>query len=222
MVRRRSPWRGWWCGCWLYAVRRRALCRTAASRGQLADVVEEDGPLELVELRGVHRDLGEEGIGHEDSCLVVAARVGVAEQSGDVHLEGLRQPVERGERRHGLAVLDLRDVGAGDVHAGGELTLREIADVTQIANGGGDLQAVVGSCRGGDERQRRGSRFGLLDLEAFVAAAAQGVRCAELHQTAMITTQYLTLFDGCHHSCHIVCSGRTQSKDRGTCPITEQ
>ena len=46
------------------------------------------------------------------------------------------------------------------------------------------------------------SRFGLFNLEALVAAAAQSVRCPKLHQAAMITTQDLTLFDGCHHSCH--------------------
>jgi hypothetical protein len=46
--------------------------------GELANVVEEDGALQVVELRGVHGDLGEEGIGHEDRGLVAMARVGIA------------------------------------------------------------------------------------------------------------------------------------------------
>ncbi len=179
-----------------------SLGGAAAAGGEFANVIEEDGALQGVELRGVGGDLGEEGIGHEDRGLVAMAGVGVAQQGGDVDLEGPGETIERGQGRHGLAVLDLGDVGAGDAHAGGELTLREIAHVAQIANGCGYLQAAFycGGC--GDECQRSGSRFGLFDLEAFVAAAAQRVGCAKLHQAAMVTTQDLTLFDGCHHGCH--------------------
>ena len=102
-------------------------------------MVEEDGTLKLVELRGVHGNLGEEGIGHEDRGLVAMAGVGVSQEGGDVDLKGTGEAVERREGRHGLAILDLRDVGAGNAHAGGELPLREIAHVAQIANGGGYL-----------------------------------------------------------------------------------
>ena len=59
-----------------------------------------------------------------DRCLVAMARVGVAQQGGYVDLKGPRQTVERREGRHCFAVLDLRDVGARDAHAGGELPLR--------------------------------------------------------------------------------------------------
>jgi hypothetical protein len=183
-------------------LRERCLGSATTACGELANVVEEDGALQIVELRGVHGDLGEEGIGHEDRGLVAMARVGVAQESGDVDLEGTGEPVERGEGRHGFAVLDLRDVGAGHTHAGCELPLREVAHVAQVSNGGGDLEAALLSYWGGDECQWCGSRFGLFDLKAFVAAAAQSVRCPKLHQAAMVTTQDLTLFDGCHHSCH--------------------
>src|SRR5882757_9278322 len=98
-------------------------------------MVEEDGTLQGVELRGVGRDLGEEGDGHENGRLVAVAGGGVAQQGRDIDWQGPGQPIERGQRRHGLAVLDLRDVGARHVHAGGELTLREIAHVAQITNG---------------------------------------------------------------------------------------
>jgi len=135
-------------------------------------VIEEDGPLQIVELRGVHGDLGEERIGHEDRGLVAMARVGVSQEGGDVDLEGLGEAVERREGRHGFAVLDLRNVGAGHSHARGELPLREVAHVAQVSNGGSDLKAALLCDRGGDECQWCGSRLRLFDLETFVAAAA--------------------------------------------------
>lgn len=124
----------------------------AASAGcQFADVVEEDGALEGVQLRGVEGDLGEEGIGHEDGGLVAVAGVGVAQEGGDIHLEGAGKAVERRESGHGLAVLDFGDVGAGHTHASGELTLREIAHVAQVANGSGYLDATFCCWLGGDK-----------------------------------------------------------------------
>ena len=177
-----SPWRSGLSDA------RRCSGRAAASGGQLADVVEEDGALKGVELRGVGRDLGEEGVGHENGGLVAMAGGGVAQQGGDVDLQSLGEAIEGRERGHGFAVLDLRDVGAGHVHAGGQLTLREVADVAQIAHGCGYLKAVAGFCCLGYESQRCRSRFRLFDLEAFVAAAAQRVGCPELHQAAVVAT----------------------------------
>jgi len=106
---------------------------------ELANVIKKNGALQVIELRSVHGDLGKERIGHEDRGLVAMARVGVAQQGGDVDLKGLGETIEGGQGRHGLAILDLRDVGAGNAHAGGELPLREVAHVAQIANCGGYL-----------------------------------------------------------------------------------
>jgi hypothetical protein len=106
------------------AWRRGYLGRTTTAGSELANVVEEDGALQVVELRGVHGDLGEEGVGHENRCLVAMARVGVSQESGDIDLKGPGQTVERREGRHCFAVLNLRNVGARDAHAGGELPLR--------------------------------------------------------------------------------------------------
>ena len=121
------------------ALRERCLGGATTAGGELANVIEKDRALQVVELRGVHGDLGEERVGHKDRGLVAMARVGVAQQGGDVDLKGTGEAVERGEGRHGLAILDLRDVGSGDAHAGCELPLREVAHVAQIANGGGYL-----------------------------------------------------------------------------------
>ena len=57
-------------------------------------MIEEDGTLQIVELRGVHGDLGEEGIGHEDRGLVAMARVGVSQEGGDVDLKGPGEAIE--------------------------------------------------------------------------------------------------------------------------------
>jgi hypothetical protein len=145
-------------------LQRRCLGGAAPACSELADVVEEDGALQFIELRGVHGDLGEEGIGHEDRGLVTMAGVGVAEQGGDVDLKGASEAIERGERRHSLAVLDLGDVGARDAHARGELTLREIAHVTQVADGAGYLEAACLRGWRGDQCQGGWSRLWLFDL----------------------------------------------------------
>lgn len=187
-------------------MRRSCLGGATTAGSELANVIEEDGALQVVELRGIHGDLGEEGIGHEDRGLVAMARVGVSQEGGDVDLKGFGETIERRERRHCLAVLDLGDVSTGDAHAGSELPLREIADVSQVANCGRYLYAALNSDRGGDECQRCGSRFWLFNLETFVTATAQSVCCPKLHQAAMVTTQDLTLFNGCHHSCHKLCN----------------
>jgi hypothetical protein len=120
-------------------LRERCLSSATTAGSEFANVVEEDRALQVVELRGVHGDLGEEGIGHEDRGLVAMARVGVTQEGGDVDLKSTGEAVERGEGRHCLAVLDLRDVGSGYAHAGGELPLREVAHVAQVSNGGGYL-----------------------------------------------------------------------------------
>ena len=124
---------------------------SAAAGGELADVVEEDGTLEGVELGGVSCDLGQERVGHEHGGLVGVAGGGVVQQGRDIHLKGAGEAIERGERGHGLAVLDLGDIGAGNAHAACELTLAEVADVAEIAHGGGDLEALVGVFEGGDK-----------------------------------------------------------------------
>jgi hypothetical protein len=111
----------------------------ATARGEFANVVQEYGALQFIELRGVHGDLGEERIGHEDRGLVAMARVGVSQEGGDVDLKGTSEAIERRQGRHGLAVLDLRDVSARYTHAGGKLPLREVAHVAQVANGCGYL-----------------------------------------------------------------------------------
>ena len=99
----------------------------------------------------VFGDLGEEWVGGQDRSLVLVAARGVAEQGGDVDLESAGEAIQGGERRHGLAVLDLGDVGAGYAHAGGELTLREITHVAQIPNGGGYLESAFLGGGGWDE-----------------------------------------------------------------------
>ena len=117
-------------------------------------------------------DLGDEGIGHQDGGLVFVTGVRVAQEDGDVDLQGVREAREGGQRGHGLAVLDLGDVGAGHAHARGELALGEIAHVAQIANGGGDLNVTFRGGHRGNQGERQRCGFGCFDLERSLAAGA--------------------------------------------------
>ena len=204
---------------------KRKLCGAAASGSQFAHVVQEDGPLQGIEMRDVLGDLSQEGVVHQNGGLVAMTVIGVAQQGGDVHLEGAGQPVERRERRHCLAVLDLGDIGARNIHARGELALREIAHMAQIADCGCDLKTAFGCGLLGDKRDGRNRRRGLFNLKTLVAAAAKRVRCAELHQAAMVTAQDLTLFDGRHHGCHSCMlragpeQGPQHTSDNGACDV---
>jgi hypothetical protein len=178
-------------------------------------VVQEDRLLRRGEMRGELGDLGEEGVGHEDGGLVLVARGRVAKQGGDVDLEGAREAIERGQGRHGLAVLDLGDVGARDVHARGELPLREIADAAEITDGRGDLDAFgAGSIGLGDDGD--GLNFGQIREQRLPALAADVVSGAELYELAVLATKDLA-FSNCddlrlgrgdgdrsHSSCHVV------------------
>ena len=95
----------------------------------------------------------------------------VAEQGGDVDLQGTGEAIERGQSGHRLAILDLGDVGAGHAHTSGELALGEVADVAKIAHGGSHLRTGVGGvgCGFGDQRDG-GLDFGRFGQQGLLAA----------------------------------------------------
>jgi len=164
-----------------------------AALGQFSNVVEEDRLLRRVQVSGVLGDLGQERVRHQNSGFVLVAGGRVAEQGGDIHLQGAGEAIERGQRRHSLAVLNLGDVGAGNAHACGELPLRQVADVPQVADGRGYLQSAFGArSRLRDERDG-GFDLGLFGQQGLLAAAAAVGRCAELHQFAGFATKYFAL-----------------------------
>jgi hypothetical protein len=175
---------------------------TASAGCQLTNVIQEDGTLQSIQLRGIGCNLGQKRIGHQNGRFVTVPGVGIAEKGGDVHLQGPRQPVERRERRHRLTIFDLGDVGARHVHASRKLALGEVSYVSQISNCSGDLNAVRAGRGLGNNGQWGWGWLGFFDLERFVAAAAQRICCAELDQAAVVAAQDLSLLDGCHHGCH--------------------
>jgi len=144
-----------------------------AALGELADMVKEDRLLGRGEMRGVLGYLGQEGIVEQNRSLVAVASGRVAEQGGDVHLQGASEAIERGQGRHGLAILDFGDIGAGHSHTRGELALREVADVAKIAHGGSYLRAGFVSFGWGIQNQRNdGLDFGRLGQQRLLAATA--------------------------------------------------
>jgi len=136
-------------------------------------MVEEDRLLGRGEMRGVLGNLGQEGIVEENGRLVAVTGGRVAEQGGDVHLQGAGEAIERGQGGHRLAVFDLGDVGAGHAHTSGELALGEVADVAKIAHGGSYLGAGLGSFGSGlKDQSDAGLDFGRLGQQRLLAATA--------------------------------------------------
>ncbi len=80
-------------------------------------------------MRGVLGDLGQEWIVEQNGGFVTMTGGRVAEQGGDIDLEGAGEAIEGGQGRHRLAVLDLGDISAWHSHAGSKLALGEVADV---------------------------------------------------------------------------------------------
>jgi hypothetical protein len=200
---------------------RRLRGSALAADGEFADLVQEDRLLGGVEMLRMLRNLGKERIGDQHRRLVLVACACIAQKDGDVHLQRTRQTVERGERRHRLAVLNLGDIGAGNAHSPGELPLREIAHATQIAHSRCYLYATLRCGSGWNKSQRSGHGLRLLHLKRSAAAPACARGAAELNETAAVTTKDLSLFNGCHHSCHkLYNAGGSQSGHRSTSPIT--
>lgn len=191
-------------------------------------MVEEDRTLESIELRGVGCDLSQKRIGHQHDGLVRVARVGVAQQGRHIHVEGLCEAIERGERRHGLCVLDLRNISARHIHAGGELPLREIADVPQFAYGGCYLNSLGGLCECRNKCQWGYGDRQSLDLKTALTAPAFSGLGAKLDELAMVALQNfafvvhdLAYSQGGYRSCHKLCIAEAvpERVPQRECPI---
>ena len=144
-----------------------------AALGELADMVEEDRLLGRGEVRSILGHLGQEGIVEQNGGLVAMTSGRVAEQGGDIHLQGAGEAIERRQGGHRLAILDLGDVGAWHTHAGSELALREVPNVAEIAHGGSYLGSGLVSFGWGVHDQRDGGLdFGRLGQQRLLAATA--------------------------------------------------
>ena len=195
----------------------------AAGLGHLADVIEEDGLLCGGEVGSELGDLGEEGVGGEQIAFGLVALGGIAEQGGDVDLEGAGETVEGAEGRHGFAIFNFGDVGARHVHAGGELALRQVTDPAKIANGVGYLQRLIFGFGGrrlvGDESDGA-LELGLVGEQGLLAATADVGVGAELYELAVLALEDLAIrrgdgnADRCRGCFHVVCCGRLP--ERGT------
>ena len=164
------------------------LCCAPTTGGKLANVVEKDGTLQRVELRGIRGDLSQKRIGHEHRCLTGVTARSIAEERRNVDLEGSCETVEGRQRRHSFAIFNLGDIGSGYTHTTRELPLAQVANVAKIAHGGGDLDALLGLSSRGDKNECCRRRSRLIDLETGLAAFAVGGGCAELHQAAAVAT----------------------------------
>lgn len=144
-----------------------------ATLGEFSDVVEEDSLLSGSQMGCVLRDLGEEGISEENGRLIAVTRGRIPKKGGDIHLEGAREAVQRGQGGHSLGILDFRDVGARHPHASCELTLGEIPHVAEVPHSRCHLRSTLVRFRGRLDVERSDSlNLWRLGQQGFLAAAA--------------------------------------------------
>ena len=126
-----------------------------------------------------------------DSALTAA----IAYQLADVHFERGGKPFERPQRRDRLAVFNLGNVGAGNLHAAGQLTLAQVAGLANLLHLRRHAKTGVGIADGSlADRNHFDVDRGIFHIERPVAPPAHGVAGPELHQKAVFAAQYLALF----------------------------
>src|ERR1035438_8431130 len=189
------------------AVRKGPLSGAPASCSRIPHSAREEHPLHRVQMWQQSGNLGQERVGKQGSDLLVAAAAGIPHQVAHVHLEGCSQPLKRTERGYGLAVFDLGDIGAGHLHAPGQLALAHVARLANIAHLPSNLQPGLGGSRSGwADHQLRRQRHRLFHIEGPVALSAKGVAGPELHQAAVIAAQYFARFYTHEGDSHWLCA----------------
>src|ERR1700689_1984209 len=177
---------------------KRSLGTSTASHCQVAHLVQEHRALQGIHPCDVRSQLRQKRVAENRRGLFMAAATRIPKQVTDVDFQCSGQTRQRRQRRHRLAVLDFRDVGARHLHAASQLALAQIAALTQITHRARDLQAVVfRHSLFRFARELRDETFWFLDLEGLVAASAKRVCGAELHQSAAFTPKNLTRLNGC-------------------------
>src|SRR5271154_3232680 len=176
---------------------RRSLGASTASHGQVAHLVKEHRALQGIHLCDVRSQLRQKRVAENRRRLFMATATRIPKQMTDVDFQCSGETCQRRQRRHRLAVLDFRDVGARHLHTPSQLTLTQIAALAQITHRARDLQAVI-FCHSlfRFARELRNEPFWFLDLEGLVAASAKRVCGAELHQSAAFTPKNLTCLNG--------------------------
>src|SRR5450631_40965 len=155
--------------------RRKELCQTAVAAGShIAHLVQEYGALHGIQLGSIGSQLREERIGEDGLGFFLAPAAAIAQQVTDIDFECVGEPLKRGEGGASLGILNLGDVGAGDLHSSRELTLAEVAAAANVANSAGNLghSVIFWNLVAGDNQLRRLNGH-FFHLKWFVAPAAE-------------------------------------------------
>ena len=167
------------------------------------------GALHPVQLGDVGNQLGDKFILHQlANFRLVAAMAAARHQIAYAHFQRPRQPLQRRERRRGLFVFDLGDVGAWHLHAQRQLPLAQAKAVAQRADGIGHLQvrsvmAVAISMILGESFRLNRRDHWFLRVERGVAAPAKVIVSLKLNQMTAIATDNFPCIYGsqsCGHS----------------------
>src|SRR5664279_2257606 len=151
------------------------LCQAAIPAGShIAHLVQEKGALHSVELGSVGGQFREERVGEDGLGFFLAPAAAIAQQVTDIDFECVGKPLERGEGGASLGILNLGDVGAGNLHSSRELTLAEATAAADVANSAGNLRhsVIFWSLVAGDN-QLRCLNWHFFHLKWFVAPAAE-------------------------------------------------
>lgn len=85
-----------------------------------------------LKLRQILRQFRQERIGEDFRHLFVSGAAAVANQLADIDFECACQSLQRTEGRDRFAVLNFGDVGAGNLHAAGQLALTQVTSLPDV------------------------------------------------------------------------------------------
>jgi hypothetical protein len=110
------------------------LCGATASAGHVAQGTVNNGAMRLAEQGQELNELDDQRVREKIVDLLFAYAAFIANELREIDVQGICQALERAECGDGLAVLNLRDVGARHLHTICKLTLAQMAHATQIAH----------------------------------------------------------------------------------------
>ena len=155
-----------------------------------------------LKLRQILRQFRQERIGEDFRHLFVSGAAAVANQLADIDFECACQSLQRTEGRDRFAVLNFGDVGAGNLHAAGQLALTQVTSLPDVLDLRGypetRVEIACGTLAYRDDFDRGWSFF---HVQWLVSSPAHGVAGPELNESAMFAAQYLAL----------LCRSETQS-----------
>ena len=133
-------------------------------------------PVESIDAWEQGGNLSKEWIGQDRSSFFLPTACFVRDEAAHFDPQGVGQALERTNRRPCPAVLDLGDVGAGNLHAARELALAQVPSAP-------NPKQLIGHPTRMALCQILGENW-LVSPKGLVASSAERICCSKLHQIA--------------------------------------